>query len=193
MIGERCVSYFRGIKGVIGVVDGKGVGSNQYPVYNKGTLYITGNGTLDGCSAIDASYKINSTVDNGYIAIENYGKLFLNDLVIKGGGNVYNNRGYYICCYENSETTLDNVRYMTGAGGFSIYKGAKVTIKGTNTSIKWIKPVGQDNGVTSLYLFIIRGTVDIFDGTFDMGKNGNSFAWINGGNLTIENCTFKQS
>ncbi len=174
-------------------IKGKGAGSGIYPVYNKGTLYISGNGTLDENSAIDGNYPISSTVDNGYIAIKNYGKLFLNDLVIKGGGNRYSNREYYIYCHENSETTLDNVRYITGAGGFSVSKGATLTIKGTNSSVKWIKPVGQDNGVTSLYLFIIRGTVDIYDGTFDMGKNGNTYAWVNGGTLTIENGTFKQS
>lgn len=172
-------------------IKGGGAGSGIYPVYNKGTLYITGNGTLDESSAINGNFPINSTVDNGYVAVENYGKLYLNDLVIKGGGNRYANRNYYMGCYNGSETVLDNVRYITGAGAFGVQAGATLTIKGTNSSVTLISPKNQDKGLTGFNLFYVMGTVIIEDGVFRMEKSSNTYAYIAGGNVTIKKAIFQ--
>ena len=143
---------------------------------NKGTLFITGNGTIDTTSVIDGG--------SGW-SVQNYGDLTLSDLIVKGGKG---KKIYPFTCYGGSVTTLNNIICEGDRSVFNINKNAKVFISGVNTHI-YINP---NTGGTGRYLFYLSGEVTIYDGTFNMKKDKNTYAWINGGKMTIENATFKQ-
>lgn len=171
-------------------------------VINEGTLFITGNGTLDKSIAINSNLPSYNT---GYTAIDNYGDLTLSDLVVIGGGKYVRskNQCYAIGCYgADGKITMNNVYYNTTNGGFYVADGATLILKGTNT---YVTNLGSER--TGAYYFYSYGYLDaaekvkepdvwssiiIEDGTYHMARWYTAFAYlvqnakitVKGGNFT---------
>lgn len=156
-------------------------GDGIYPMYieKDGTLYITGNGTLEGESTIDGTKR------GDYRTLVNGGTLIASDLRIIGGDTT--NKVYPLLCKAYSTTELNNVVVSGGCSTIQVNEYATLTINGVNS-----KTIFRAGGKSGRNIFWIKGTVVINNGETIMGRtHSNSYFWVNGGSLTINDGTYK--
>lgn len=158
----------------------KGTGYNGVDALtNKGTLFLSGNGTLDKTSKIDGG--------TGW-SVVNYGELTLSDLVIQGGKG---NKIYPIECYGDSKTYLNNVVCEGDRSVIVVDTEAKVFISGANSKVSLT--AAHTTNSTGRHIFYILGEVNINDGKYTVGNKSNTYGFVAGGSLTIKKGYFSGS
>lgn len=151
------------------------------PIYVEagGTLYVSGNGTLDNTS------KIDGTAQPTIAAVVNYGELTLSDLIISGGNKNVGTLAYAFACYGKSITTLNNVKLVGGTAVTYVSGSTKLYINGVNTRI--VLPYESCKSGRNLFYIYGNNTIEINDGTFSVEDQHNTYFYITGASTVTIN------
>lgn len=181
-------------KGKTAVLDlnGKTINSEDYAIYNYGTLTVTGNGVINGAIYGESSKTI---IENGTFNTRNDRDVLLNnmgELIINGGTVNGGNKGYPInSYYEGSKLVINNVKVNANFGCVQALSGESVEIKGGIFKMTGVQ------GTTSHIAYFLDVDAVINGGTFEkigdinMSAAGGGGICVNGSaNLTINGGNF---
>ncbi len=179
-------------KTVILDLNGKTINSEDYAIYNYGTLTVTGNGVING-----AIYGVSSKtiIENGTFNTRNDRDVLLNnmgELIINGGTVNGGNTGYPInSYYEGSKLVINNVKVNANFGCVQALSGESVEINGGTFEMTGVQ------GTTSHIAYFLDVDAVINGGTFkkigdiNMSAAGGGGICVNGSaNLTINGGNF---
>ena len=201
-------------KTVILDLNGKTINSEDYAIYNYGTLTVTGEGVING-----AIYGVSSKtiIENGTFNTRNDKDVLLNnmgELIINGGTVNGGKKGYPInSYYEGSKLVINNVKVNANFGCVQALSGESVEInggtfemtgvQGTTSHIAYFKDVdavingGTFKKIGDINMSAAGGGGICVNGSANLTINGGNFAgdyadvYSYGGAISIKGGTYK--